>query len=256
MKQISVILRKESLELLRTGKAALLLIVFSIFGIMNPALAKLTPWMLQLMSGALSDQGITIGVVTVNALTAWTQYFKNLLMEYILILALFSGIFAQEYQSGTLVNLLTKGISRGKVAAAKLSSVLLSWSVCYWLAFFITLGYSAYFWQDALTSGIWLAAVSAYLLGVWFLTLELAFASVFSNGMYALLCTGGLYMACYALSMIPSLSVWLPTRLGEGFALLTGALTARDFLPAVWVALALSAINAAMMVLGFSKKQL
>ena len=208
------------------------------------------------MGSSLADQGITIGVITVNALTAWTQYYKNLLMEYILILAVFSGMFAQEYQSGTLVNILTKGVSRGKVAAAKLTATLLSWSVCYWLAFFITLGYGAYFWGDALMRGVWLAAVCAYLLGVWLLTLELAFASVFSSGMYALLSVFSVYAVCYALSMIPALASVLPTRLGDGFTLLTGDRAAADFLPAVWISLALSAVNAALMVLGFSKKQL
>jgi ABC-2 type transport system permease protein len=212
--------------------------------------------MLGLMGSSLADQGITIGAITVDALTAWTQYFKNLLMEYILILAVFSGMFAQEYQSGTLVNILTKGISRGKVAAAKLTSALLSWGVCYWLAFFITLGYTAYFWSGALMHGVWFAAVCAYLMGAWLLTLELAFASVFSNGMYALLCTAGVYAVCYALSMIPALTSVLPTRLGDGLALLTGDRTAADFLPAVWVSLALSAANAALMTFGFSKKQL
>ena len=84
MKQIVTLLKKESTELFRTGKATVLLIVFVIFGVMNPALAKLTPWMLNLMSSSLSDAGITIGNITVDAMTAWTQYFKNLFMEYIL----------------------------------------------------------------------------------------------------------------------------------------------------------------------------
>lgn len=256
MKQSMVMIQKELTELVRTGKITLLVIVFSIFGIMNPALAKLTPWMLGLMGSSLAEQGITIGPIAVNALTAWTQYFKNLLMEYILILAVFSGIFAQEYGSGTLVNILTKGVSRGKVAAAKLTAALLSWSVCYWLAFFITLGYSAYFWGDAPMSGIWFAAVCAYLMGVWLLSLELAFASAFSNGMYALLCTAGVYAILYALSMIPALAAYLPTRLGDGLTLLTGDRLAVDFMPSVWISLVWCAVNAGLMTLGISKKQL
>ena len=43
MKQLRLLLEKEFLELFRTKKALVLLIVFCIFGIMNPALAKLTP---------------------------------------------------------------------------------------------------------------------------------------------------------------------------------------------------------------------
>ena len=255
MKQLSLLLQKEMTELIRTKKAMILLIVFAIFGILNPALAKLTPWMLQLMGESLADQGNTIGHITVDALTAWTQYFKNMMMEHILILAMFSGIFAQEYQSGTLINLLTKGVSRAKVAGSKLITVLLSWSVCYWFAFGISLGYTAYFWENALPSGIWLAAISAYVLGIWLVTLEMAFASVLSSGMYALLLTGGVFAACYALSMLPALARFLPPRLGEGLALLTGDMHTPDFLPALWIALALSAVHSALCIAGIQRKQ-
>lgn len=144
MKQLLLLLKKELTELLRTKKALILVIVYAIFGILNPALAKLTPWLLAQMGDTLAEQGITIGAISVNALTAWTQYYKNLMMEHIVILAVFSGIFAQEYQSGTLINLLTKGVSRGKVALSKLLSAILCWSACYWLTFLITLGYTAY----------------------------------------------------------------------------------------------------------------
>ena len=256
MKQLRLLLKKEFLELFRTKKALVLLIVFGIFGIMNPALAKLTPWMVSLMGDSLAEQGVTIGTITVNALTAWTQYFKNLMMEYILILALFSGIFAQEYQSGTLINLLSKGVSREKAALSKLVAVLICWTTCYWLTFGITLGYTAYFWENALPNGIWLATFCAYLLGVWLLSLEMAFASSLSSGMYALLLTGGVYVVFFALGMLPALTRFLPPRLGDGLALLTGDMHPSDFLPALWISLALTLIQSALCVLGIRKKQL
>jgi len=256
MRQLLLLLRKELLELVRTKRAMVLLIVFGIFGILNPALAKLTPWMLSLMGESLAEQGITFGAITVDALTSWTQYFKNLMMEYILILAMFSGIFAQEYQSGTLVNLLTKGVSRGKVAASKLLAVQLTWTVCYWLTFLITLGYTAYFWENALTNGIWLAAACAYMMGVWLLSLELAFASALNSGMYALLLTGGVFALFFALSMLPQLSRFLPSHLGDGLGLLAGDMSASDILPALWVSLALSAVQSALCLVGIRKKKL
>jgi ABC-2 type transport system permease protein len=256
MKQLLLLLKKEITELLRTKKALVLVIVYAMFGIMNPAMAKLTPWLLAQMGDSLAEQGITIGAISVNALTAWTQYYKNLMMEHIVILAVFSGIFAQEYQSGTLINLLTKGVSRAKVAASKLLSALLCWSVCYWLTFLVTLAYTAYFWDNALPAGIWLGAICAYVLGVWLLTLELAFASALSSGMAALLGTGGVLVVCYLLSMLPALTRFLPLRLSDGLSLLTRALAPADFLPALLVALALSLVQSALCVAGIRRKQL
>ena len=66
MRQLSYLLRKEFLELVRTKRALVLLIVFGIFGMQNPALAKLTPWMISLMGDSLAKQGITFGAVTVT----------------------------------------------------------------------------------------------------------------------------------------------------------------------------------------------
>jgi len=256
MRQLLTFTRNEFLALVRTGKITVLLIVFSIFGILNPALAKLTPWMLSLMSETLSDQGVTVGTIAVNALTAWTQYFKNLFMEYVLLLALFGGIFASEYQSGTLVNILTKGLPRWKVALSKWLVVFACWSVCSWLTFGITFGYSAYFWDNAIVSNLWLAAFCAYMLGIWLFSLELAFASAFSSGMNALLCTGAVYALLFALSLLPSCAPWLPVRLNDAFSLLTRALLPADFTRAILSAVVFSLVNLALCIAGFQKKQL
>ena len=256
MKQLLALIQNEFLALLRTGKITVLLIVFSIFGILNPALAKLTPWMLSLMSQSLSDQGITIGNIAVNALTAWTQYFKNLFMEYVLLLALFGGIFASEYQSGTLVNVLTKGLPRWKVAASKWLVVFVCWSVCSWLTFGITFGYSAYFWGGDVVLHLGLAACCAYLLGVWLFSLELAFASAFTSGMNALLCTGAVYALLFALGLLPSFAPWLPVRLNDSLALLTGDLLPADFTRAILTTGVFSLVNLALCIAGFQRKQL
>lgn len=256
MKQLTVFTRKEFLELFRTGKATVLLIVFAIFGILNPALAKLTPWMLNLMSETLAEQGVTIGAITVSAITAWTQYFKNLFMEYVLILAILSGIFAAEYQSGTLVNILTKGLPRWKAVVSKWFAVFACWSVCHWLTFGVTFGYSAYIWGNSGIPHLFFAAFCAYLLGVWLLSLELAFASVFRSGMYALISAAAVYLAAFALGMIPAFSPWTPVRLNDAFSLLTGDLVPGDMRTAIAVAAALSLLNLIFAVAGFQKKQL
>ena len=46
-------LKKEWMEAVRTGRLGILLLVFVLFGIMNPAMAKLTPWMMELMADSL-----------------------------------------------------------------------------------------------------------------------------------------------------------------------------------------------------------
>ena len=113
-------IKKECMELTRTGKLLILGIIFILFGILNPAIAKLTPWLYEMLQDSFSEQGLIIGEVTVNAMTSWTQYFKNATMVVITIILLCSTGFTNEYQKGTLVQIVTKGLSRRKIYFSKL----------------------------------------------------------------------------------------------------------------------------------------
>ena len=76
MRQLFAFGKKEWMELVRSGKFLVLLILFCLFGIMNPAVAKLTPWMMQAMSESLAEAGFLVGHVTVDAMTFCTSAVK------------------------------------------------------------------------------------------------------------------------------------------------------------------------------------
>ena len=116
---------KELLELQRSGRLLLLGILFVLFGVMNPATAKLTPWLLQSMSDSLESTGITVTEYTVTAMDSWVQFFKNMPMAMLVVLVMFGGIFTSEYAKGTLIPLLAKGLPRTSIIAAKTFSMRL-----------------------------------------------------------------------------------------------------------------------------------
>ena len=64
-------LKKEWMEWKRTGRMLVLLLIFALFGIMNPAVAKLTPWLMETLSESLADTGLVTTTVTVDAMTSW-----------------------------------------------------------------------------------------------------------------------------------------------------------------------------------------
>ena len=74
MRQLIAFTKKEFLEQCRTGKLLLFVIIFALFGIMNPAIAKLTPWMMDMMSEQFAESGMEIMAVEVDALTSWAQF--------------------------------------------------------------------------------------------------------------------------------------------------------------------------------------
>ena len=131
-------IKKEWMEQVRSGRLLFLLILFTLFGIMNPAIAKLTPWLLETLSDSLAENGMTITTVEVDALTSWTQFYKNIPMALIAFVLMESTLFTKEYQSGTLILTLTKGLQRYKVILAKTTVLTLLWTAGYWICFGIT----------------------------------------------------------------------------------------------------------------------
>ena len=138
MKSLFSFMKKEYLEAARTGKVMMIILLFVLFGIMSPAVAKLTPWMMETLSDSMAESGFIVTNVQVDALTSWTQFFKNIPIALIAFVLIFSDTFTKEYKSGTLLLILTKGLSRYKVVLAKAVLLLSLWTVGYGICFAIT----------------------------------------------------------------------------------------------------------------------
>ena len=142
MRAFLAFMKKEWMEQIRSGRFIILAILFVLFGIMNPAVAKLTPWLFEVMSESLEESGMIVTAVEVDAMTSWVQYFKNIPMALIVFVLLESNVFTKEYQSGTLVLALTKGLHRRSVVFAKATVLVSLWTVCYWMQYGITYIYN------------------------------------------------------------------------------------------------------------------
>ena len=114
MSAFTAFIKKEFLGLFRSGKAVILLLISVLFGIMNPAIAKLTPWMMESMADSMAETGLVVTAVEVDAMTSWTQFYKNAPMALIVFLLMFAGILTSEYQSGTLIGMVTMENTRRK----------------------------------------------------------------------------------------------------------------------------------------------
>ena len=119
MKTLIAFIKKEMTEQIRSSRLMILGLLFLAFGIMNPAIAKLTPWMMEMLAESMEEAGLAVLEVKVDAMTSWTQFYKNVPMALIAFVLLQSSIFTKEYQSGTLILALTKGLERYKVVLAK-----------------------------------------------------------------------------------------------------------------------------------------
>ena len=256
MRTLFAFTKKEMLEQLRTSKLVILGIVFLLFGVMNPAVAKLTPWLMEMLADTMEGSGLIITEVKVTALDSWVQFFKNVPMALIIFILLEGGIFTNEYRTGTLTLSLSKGLSRRTVVVSKTVVLMLLWSVGYWLCFGVTYAYNAYFWDNAIAQNLGFSALVWWIFGLWTLALAVLFSVLSASVSGVLLGTGGIAFGSYLLSILPKVSDYLPTRLTDGNSLLYGKLLPEDYAAALVLVLVSGGVCLAVSVPLFNKKQL
>jgi len=249
-------LKKELTEQLRSGRLLILGLLFVLFGIMNPAIAKLTPWLLEIMADSLAESGMIITDVKVSAMDSWVQFFKNLPMSLIVFVLLESSIFTKEYSSGTLVLSLTKGLHRYKVVISKALVLTVLWTLGYWLCFGITYGYNAYFWDNSIAKNLTFSVVCWWLFGVTVIALMVLFSTVAKSNTGVLLGTGGVILASCMIGLLPKYGKYLPTYLADGNSLIYGLAENRTFIPSLIIAVTVSIICFAVSIPLFNKRRL
>lgn len=236
MKTLMAFIKKEWMEQIRSSRLMILGLLFLAFGIMNPAIAKLTPWIMEMLAETMEEAGFAVTEVKVDAMTSWTQFYKNIPMALIAFVLLQSNIFTKEYQSGTLILALTKGLERYKVVLAKTIVLISIWTADYLLCYGVTYVYNAYFWDNSIAAHLGIAAVYWWLVGIWVVALIMLFSVMSISNSGVLLGTGGVYFAVYLLSLIPKLTEYMPTQLMNGMNLLMKAAEPSDYSKALIVA--------------------
>lgn len=248
--------RKEWQEQIRSGRMLILGILFFLFGVMNPAVAKLTPWLLEAMADSMAESGMIVTSVSVDALTSWTQFYKNIPMALIVFILIQSSVFTREYGEGTLIVPLTKGLARWNVVLGKAGTLLVTWTAGYWLCYGVTFGYNAWFWDNAIAQNLLFSAFCWWLFGVWTVMLTVLY-SVLASANAAVLCgVGATVLAGYLVTLFPKLASYSPAYLMNAGALMMGTASPGDYTAAVLVTLGWSLLCMAVSIPVFNRKQL
>lgn len=256
MRSFVAFLKKEGLEQLRSGKLTILGILFVCFGIMNPAIAKLTPWLLETLSDSLAETGMIVTGVTVSAMDSWVQFFKNIPMALIAFVFLQSNLFTKEYQSGTLILSLTKGLKRSTVVLSKVTVLTVLWTLSFWLCFAVTYLYNAYFWDNSIAQHLLLSVGCWWLFGMLVIALMTLFSTLSDSNTGVLLGTGGVVLASYLLGLLPKVGKYLPTFLTDGNSLIYGTREPHAYLASIFITTGITLVCFAASFPLFQKKQL
>lgn len=237
MRAFLAFMKKEWMEQIRSSRLFVLMILFVMFGIMNPAVAKLTPWLFEVMAESLEESGMVVVSTEVDAMTSWVQFFKNVPMALIVFVLMQSNIFTKEYQSGTLVLALTKGLHRYKVVLAKTVVLIILWTVAYWMHFGITYVYNEYFWDNSIAENLLFSVSIWWLFGLWTIALLVLFSTISSANTGVLVETGTVLLVSYLAGLLPKVSEYVPTLLMDGNSLIYGVKDIEDYRVAMVIAI-------------------
>ncbi len=248
-----ILLRKELLEQWRTWRLLVVGIIFAIFGIGSPILARYTPELVRALAG---DQ--LAGVIpTPTVADAVVQFLKNLGQTGILAAILLAmGSVAVEKERGTAAMLLTKPLSRGAFLAAKLAAIGVTL-----LAGTVVAGIGAYAYTAFLFSA---PPVGGYAAMCMLLFLSLfGYASLTFLGSTltrsALAAAGigiGAMVVLAVLSALPTVGIWAPGNLdGPAQALALGT-PVHNLIPPLVTTIALVAVAYAAALLSFRRQEL
>lgn len=256
MIQWTAFLKKEWIEFTRSGRVWIVLAVCIFFGIMNPAIAKLTPWMLEYFSDSFSEMGIVAGQVQIDAMTSWAQFDKNYSLLLILILLLLSNLLTEEYQKGTLIPIITRGMSRWKVLTVKSAMAAAVWTAGYWLCVLITYGYNEYFWANQTADHLFLYCGCLYLAGLWMTIALISASAYFSSSTGVILCSILEFALSYCIGMTDAAGRYVPTHLLNASLLLSGNAEISDYAASALVTGIIAAVHLALAVFIFQRKNL
>lgn len=254
MSHFPVFYKKELIEHARTYKLLIMLIVFFIFGMMNPLTAKLTPDLLD----RFMPEGVMISLPEPSSIDAWAQFYKNVTQMGLIVTALvFSGVLSSELTKGTLINLLTKGLSRTAVIVGKYAAMLTIWTASLAVAFVTTWGYTEFLFADELSANLFAAVFCLWLFGAFLLAVLLWASTLVKSSYGTLLLTGGVVVCLTIINIFPKAAKYNPLSLaGKNMELITDSikLSSLNMAIGITVTAALALLTASVFI--FKRKQL
>ena len=210
MKGYIAFVKKEILESVRTFKLLIVIIAFFIFGMTSPLMAKLLPEII----GNLTVEGMTITLPEPTAIDAYGQFFKNMTqMGLIILILVFSGILSTEYSKGTLINVLTKGLSRYAVILAKYSVYLGLWTVSLAISFATAYGYTDYLFAQEGIVNLLPSVFCLWLFGSFLLSVITLAATLIKSNYGSMLMTVLVLGVLFFINIMPKLQKYNPLAL-------------------------------------------
>lgn len=244
--------KKEFVENMKNYRFLIMFAVFLIFGITSAFLAKFTP---EILSALAADMEMSSEPV---ALDAWKQFYKNISgVGFSAFIILYGSCLSSEYSKGTLVLMVTKGLSRKAVILAKYTVAAILMTLSYWISYAATYGYTAFLWNDVALPNVALAAFALWVVGFLYLSVLMIGCVIFKQTFTSILFTGGIIALISLLGIVEPIAKFSPFILTtKNVDLISGAVAPSDFIIPALISIVISILGLSIAIRLFNKKQL
>ncbi|MDE6601337.1 MAG: ABC transporter permease [Lachnospiraceae bacterium] len=247
-----VFVKKEFTENIRNYRFFIMLAVFLTFGMMSAFLAKFTP---EILSALAADMEMSAAPA---ALDAWKQFFKNISgVGFSAFIILYGNCLSGEYSKGTLVLMITKGLSRKAVILAKYTVAAVLMTVSYWGGYAFAYGYTAFLWADTKLPHVTLAALALWIVGFLYLSILMIGCVLFRQPFASILFTGGIVAMISLPGMTEPLAKFSPFYLTtQNIDLIAGIAAPSDFIMPALISVIISIGGLLIAIKLFNTKEL
>ena len=130
-------------------------------------------------------------------------------------------------------------------------------TICYWVSFTVTYGYTAYLWHDTGLFHVALAAFALWLAGFLYLSILMIGCVIFRQTFTSILFTGGIVAVISLLGIARPIAKFNPFLLtSKNVDLLSGEIVPSDFMIPALFSVAISILGLLIAIKLFNKKQL
>ena len=174
-----------------------------------------------------------------------------------MMVILFSNVLSSELSKGTLINMLTKGLSRTAVILSKYTCMVLVWTISIALCLGLTYGYTVYLFPMGETANLIFSTFCLWLFGVFLLAVLLLSATLTKSNYGCLLITGATVVVCVLVNIIPAAHRYNPISLvADNLGLIMNSIEESSLYCTILTSCLLSLLFMLLSVLIFRKKQL
>lgn len=184
MSVLHVMIKKELLEIYRSKKFLILIILFAFVAISSPIIAKILPSILKSMP---ATPGLTINLPDPTWRDAMDQFIKNIgQIGSIVLFILFAGSISEEKNKKTLELVLTKPVSRTNFILAKFMANIGATKVVFILAAIVFYIYTtSLLGAFSLLNFVWLA-IFLLIFIVFVISLSLFYSAIMNSSSTAI----------------------------------------------------------------------